>query len=290
MRAAYDALGISVSRSQLSQLGPIDSQFDLHCMDYFDCFYDPSPHGYQRRYVRIEYENRDVAHSGNLTGRFWLNPKVDFELVPFKAPECSSLEHNEIYTTDGRFSMILQFIDKDHLILRASRDLVFWCNPQDSPGRLKVAVLRLTRLFGAKLLSRRKGQKHNLQSLTNMSTPTSPSSALAPSAKFLSVQGGTLCEFCRDDKLIQPIRTRALSGLTESSRYCGLCAMWLGALEYSRQNLRVRNQDVVLRQHPLEQNVDDVTLVFLSSPKQPQIVWPGIGHVWAALDTIDING
>ncbi|KAF5697986.1 hypothetical protein FGLOB1_12388 [Fusarium globosum] len=122
-----------------------------------------------------------------------------------------------------------------------------------------------------------------------MSTPTSPSSALAPSAKFLSVQGGTLCEFCRDDKLIQPIRTRALSGLAESSRYCGLCAMWLGALEYSRQNLRVRNQDAVLRQHPLEQNVDDVTLVFLSSPKQPQIVWPGIGHVWAALDTIDIN-
>ncbi|KLO97006.1 tol protein [Fusarium fujikuroi] len=122
-----------------------------------------------------------------------------------------------------------------------------------------------------------------------MSTPTSPSSALAPSAKFLSVQGGTLCEFCRDGKPIQPIRTRALSELTKSSRYCGLCAMWLGALEYSRQILRVRSQDTVLRQHPLEQNVGDVTLVFLSSPKRPPIVWPDVGHVWAALDTIDIN-
>lgn len=74
------------------------------------------------------------VHSDDLTGRFWLNPKVDFELVPFKAPECSSLKHHEIYTTDGRFSMVLQFIDKDHLILRASRDLVFWGTPQDSRG------------------------------------------------------------------------------------------------------------------------------------------------------------
>jgi hypothetical protein len=72
-------------------------------------------------------------------------------------------------------------------------------------GRLKVAVLRLTRPFKAQLLSRRKGYKHNLQLLTNMSTPTSLSSALAPPTTFLSVQDGTLCEFCRDDELIQPI-------------------------------------------------------------------------------------
>ncbi|KAK2695750.1 hypothetical protein QWA68_003853 [Fusarium oxysporum] len=134
VRAAYEAFEISVSRSESTQLGPIDSQFDLYCMDYFDCFYDPSPHGYQRRYVRFEYGDRGEVHSDDLTGRFWLNPKVDFELVPFKAPECSSLKHHEIYTTDGRFSMILQFIDKDHLILRASRDLVFWGTPQDSRG------------------------------------------------------------------------------------------------------------------------------------------------------------
>lgn len=157
-------------------------------------------------------------------------------------------------------------------------------------GRLKVAVLRLTHPFSAQLLSRRKGQKHNLQSLNNMSTPISPSSALAPPAKFLSVQDGTLCEFCRDEELIQPIRTRALSGLAESSRYCGLCAMWLRALEHSYRNLKVRGQVAAVRQHPLEQGVDDVTLVFLSSPKRPQIVWPDMGHVWAALDTIDING
>ncbi|CVL04220.1 related to tol protein [Fusarium mangiferae] len=300
-RAAYESLEISVSRNQSTQLGPIDSQFDLYCMDYFDCFYDHSPHGYQRRYIRFEYENRDEAHSGNLTGRFWLNPKVDFELVPFKAPECSSLEHNEIYTTDGRFSVILQFIDKDHLILRASRDLVFWGNPQDSRGPEMFIFMGVRNDWGkqlqsfarmlhpAQLLSRRKGQKHNLQSLENMSTPISSSSALTPPTKFLSVQDGTLCEFCRDDELIQPISTRALSELTESSRSCGLCAMWLGALEHSRQNLRIRSQDAVLRQHPLEQDVDDVTLVFLSSPKRPQIVWPDIGHVWAALDTIDIN-
>ncbi|SCO76173.1 related to tol protein [Fusarium oxysporum] len=93
-----------------------------------------------------------------------------------------------------------------------------------------------------------------------MSTPTSPSSALAPPTTFLSVQDGTLCEFCRDDELIQPIRTRALSYLIQSSRYC-----------------------------ELEQDVDDVTLVFLSSPERPKVAWPHIGHVWAALDTIDID-
>ncbi|VZI05510.1 unnamed protein product [Fusarium fujikuroi] len=286
VRAAYEALEISVSRSQSTQLSPIDSQFDLHCMDYFDCFYDPSPHGYQRRYVRFEHENRDEAHSGNVTGRFWLNPKVDFELVPFKAPKCSSLEHKEIYTTDGRFSMILQFIDKDHPILRASRDLVFWGNSQDSPGPEMFIFMGVRNDWGKQL-----------QAFARMLHPVREAfmgqpqrwGALAPSAKFLSVQGGTLCEFCRDGKPIQPIRTRALSELTKSSRYCGLCAMWLGALEYSRQILRVRSQDTVLRQHPLEQNVGDVTLVFLSSPKRPPIVWPDVGHVWAALDTIDIN-
>ncbi|KAF5549297.1 hypothetical protein FMEXI_4284 [Fusarium mexicanum] len=134
VRAAYEALESSVSRSESTQLGPIDSQFDLYCMDYFDLFYDPSPHGYHRRYIRFEYQDRGEAHSDNLTGRFWLNPKVDFELVPFKAPDSSSLARHEIYTADGRFSMVMQFIDKDHLILRASRDLVFWGARQDLRG------------------------------------------------------------------------------------------------------------------------------------------------------------
>ncbi|KAF5717923.1 tol [Fusarium mundagurra] len=122
-----------------------------------------------------------------------------------------------------------------------------------------------------------------------MSAPTFPCSALAPPTKFLSVQDGTLCEFCRDEELIQPIRTRALSDLIESSRYCGLCAMWLRGLEHSRQNLKARGQVAALRLHPLEQDLDDVTLVFLSSPERPQIVWPHIGHMWAALDMIDID-
>ncbi|KAG9495303.1 hypothetical protein J7337_013539 [Fusarium musae] len=38
VRAAYEALEISMSRSESSQLGPIDSQFELYCMDYFDSF------------------------------------------------------------------------------------------------------------------------------------------------------------------------------------------------------------------------------------------------------------
>ncbi|TXB96962.1 hypothetical protein FocTR4_00011561 [Fusarium oxysporum f. sp. cubense] len=273
VRAAYEAFEISVFRSESTQLGPIDSQFDLYCMDYFDCFYDPSPHGYQRRYVRFEYEDRGEVHSDDLTGRFWLNPKVDFELVPFKAPECSSLKHHEIYTTDGRFSMILQLIDKDHLILRASRDLVFWGTPQDSQGPETFIFMGVRNDWGKQL-----------QAFARMLHP-----ALAPPTTFLSVQDGTLCEFCRDDELIQPIRTRALSDLIQSSRYCELCARWLRALEHSCQNLNVRGQVAALRQHPLEQDVYDVTLVFLSSPERPKVAWPHIGHVWAALDTIDID-
>ncbi|KAH7147852.1 hypothetical protein DER46DRAFT_629895 [Fusarium sp. MPI-SDFR-AT-0072] len=293
VRAAYEALEISMSRGETTQLGPTDSQFDLYCMDYFDCFYDHNPHEYQRRYIKFECADRGEVQRNDLSGRFWLNPKVDFELVPFKSLQGSSLKHHEIQTTDGRFSIALQFINKDHLILRGSRDLVFWGTPQDSRGPdtfiFMVAVLRLTRPFKAQLLLCRKGYKHDLQSLTNMLTPTSPSSALAPPTTFLSVQDGNLCEFCRDDELIQPIRTRALSDLTQSSRYCELCARWLRALEHSRQNLKVRGQVAALRQHPLEQGIDDVTLVFLSSPERPKIAWPHIGHVWAALDTIDIG-
>ncbi|KAF4438597.1 tol [Fusarium acutatum] len=65
--------------------------------------------------------------------------------------------------------------------------------------------------------------------------------------------------------------------------------MWLRTLKHSRQTLKVRDQVAALRQHPLGQDVDDVTLVFLSSPERPQIVWPHIGHAWAALDAIDID-
>ncbi|KAF5717922.1 hypothetical protein FMUND_5466 [Fusarium mundagurra] len=134
VRAAYEALQISMSKSESTPLGPIDSQFDLYRMDYFDCFYDPSLRGYQSRYIRFEYEDTGEAHSDSLNGRFWLNPKIDFELLPFKAPESSSLEYHEIYDTGGKFPLKQQFIDKGHLILRASRHLVFWGAPQDPRG------------------------------------------------------------------------------------------------------------------------------------------------------------
>jgi CII-binding regulator of phage lambda lysogenization HflD len=104
------------------------------------------------------------------------------------------------------------------------------------------------------------------------------------------VQDENLCEFCRNDELIQRFRTRALSDLTESSRYCKLCAMWLRALDHSRQRLKVRGQVAILRQHPLEQEIGDVTLVFLSSSTRPLILWPHINNVWAALDTINTDG
>ncbi|KAF5987177.1 tol [Fusarium coicis] len=254
VRAAYEALEISMSRTESSRLGPIDSQFDLYCRDYFDRFYDPSPHSYQRRYIRFEYEDRGEAHSGNRTGRFWLNPKI--------------------YITDGRFFMGLQSIDKDPLILRASRDLIFWATPQGSPGLETFIFMGVYNDWGKQL-----------QAFARMLRP-----ALAPPTKFLSVQDETLCEFCRDDELIPRFRTRALSNLTESSRYCKLCAMWLGALDHSRQNLKVRGQVALLRQHPLEQDIGDVTLVFMSSSVRPYIVWPHIGYVWATLDTINIDG
>ncbi|KAG7406706.1 hypothetical protein Forpe1208_v013872 [Fusarium oxysporum f. sp. rapae] len=256
VRAAYEALEISMSRGETTQLGPPTASSI-----------------FTRRCIKFECADGGEVQRNDLSGRFWLNPKVDFELVPFKSLQGSSLKHHEIQTTDGRFSIALQFIDKDHLILRASRDLVFWGTPQDSRGPETFIFMGVRNDWGKQL-----------QAFARMLHP-----ALAPPTTFLSVQDGNLCEFCRDDELIQPIRTRALSDLTQSSRYCELCARWLRALEHSRQNLKVRGQVAALRQHPLEQGIDDVTLVFLSSPERPKIAWPHIGHVWAALDTIDIG-
>ncbi|KAF5564757.1 tol [Fusarium phyllophilum] len=219
-------------------------------------------------------------------------PRWTSNLSHLKAPESSSLEHHDIYTTDGKFSLILQFLDKDHLILRASQHLVFRGAPQHSRGPETFIFTGYKLPCFASLIPSepnfyRVAKATNTFAKTNVPTPTSPSSDLAPPTTFLSVQDGTLCEFCRDEELTEPIRTRALSTLPESSRHCGLCAMWLRALEHSRQNLEVRGRVAALRQHPLEQDVDDVTLVFLSSPEQPQIVWPHIGLVWAALDMVD---
>ncbi|KAI7766313.1 hypothetical protein LZL87_012551 [Fusarium oxysporum] len=117
VRAAYEALEISMSRGETTQLGPPTASSI-----------------FTRRCIKFECADGGEVQRNDLSGRFWLNPKVDFELVPFKSLQGSSLKHHEIQTTDGRFSIALQFIDKDHLILRQSRDLVFWGTPQDSRG------------------------------------------------------------------------------------------------------------------------------------------------------------
>ncbi|KAF4455800.1 hypothetical protein F53441_1999 [Fusarium austroafricanum] len=131
VQAAYETLEISMSMNSINELGPIDTNFYLYCQDYFDYFYDPSPYGWMTRKVRFEYKE---GYSNVLNGQLWLNPNFDFELVPFTPPEHQSLEHHEIQTSDGRFTIIIQFIDKDHLILRSSRDLVFSGRPQDARG------------------------------------------------------------------------------------------------------------------------------------------------------------
>jgi hypothetical protein len=131
---AYDALEIFLFSGATSQLGPVDSQFDLYCLDYFDIFYDPSPYGYHRRYVKFQYPEEQGGESITLSGRLWLRLGVECELAPFKPPQRPSLEHHAVQTVDGRSKLLIQFIDKDHVILRASRDFVFMNRPHDAQG------------------------------------------------------------------------------------------------------------------------------------------------------------
>ncbi|KAM0543445.1 hypothetical protein ACHAPJ_012309 [Fusarium lateritium] len=136
VQAAYQAFEITISNGGTTYLGPLDSQFDLYCLDYFDRFYDPSPHGYQRRYIKFQYPEgeHDEGRSGILNGRLWLNPNVDYELSPLIPPEQASLDQFRLKTIDGNLELVVQFIDKNHLILRVSRDFVFMDNPQDASG------------------------------------------------------------------------------------------------------------------------------------------------------------
>ncbi|KAF4973281.1 hypothetical protein FSARC_356 [Fusarium sarcochroum] len=136
VQTAYEAFEITISSGGKNYLGPLDSQFDLFCLDYFDRFYDPSLHGYQRKYIKFQYPEGQQEEGRNvlLNGRLWLNPNVDYELGPFSPPEQASLDHFKLKTIDDRFTLALQFIDKDHLILRISRNLVFMDKPQDASG------------------------------------------------------------------------------------------------------------------------------------------------------------
>ncbi|KAF4973282.1 hypothetical protein FSARC_357 [Fusarium sarcochroum] len=134
--------------------------------------------------------------------------------------------------------------------------------------------------------------------------PVSESSSNTGNAplKFLSVQDGTLCDWCHDGLQRpgsksegNPFRTRALSDLLEASSYCKYCAMWAKALRQSERDLKEEGQEAALKKHPLAQDVvepKDVKLQFLSLHNwdthnfQLVIAWPHLGPQWAALDFI----
>ncbi|KAM0214247.1 hypothetical protein ACHAPA_006533 [Fusarium lateritium] len=71
-RVAYDAQEISLSSGTTSELGPVDSQFNLYCLDYFDNFYDFRTHDSYRPYVKFQYREGQGAGNNTLGGRFWL--------------------------------------------------------------------------------------------------------------------------------------------------------------------------------------------------------------------------
>ncbi|KAM0250846.1 hypothetical protein ACHAP5_002064 [Fusarium lateritium] len=114
-RVAYDALEISLSSDATSELGPMDSQFDLYCPDYFDNFYDVRSHDSYRPYVKFQYREGQGAGNNALVGRVWLRPGVDYELAPLEPLQRASLKHH-----------------KRHIILRTSRDFVFMDRPHDA--------------------------------------------------------------------------------------------------------------------------------------------------------------
>ncbi|KAM0250847.1 hypothetical protein ACHAP5_002065 [Fusarium lateritium] len=129
------------------------------------------------------------------------------------------------------------------------------------------------------------------------STPDSP-------PKFLSIQDGTLCDWCHDglqrvSEDGEPYRMRALTDLLLASDYCHLCAIWMRALHQSVCDLEESGQDAALHQHPLAQNVvepEDVKLQFLDVPDwerlgfRRKIAWPRMGPIWAILDMTKADG
>jgi hypothetical protein len=122
--------------------------------------------------------------------------------------------------------------------------------------------------------------------------------------KFLSLQEGTLCDWChhglqRVSEDGEPYRMRALTDLLYASDYCHLCAMWMRALRQSVRDLEESGQDAALHQHPLAQNVmepEDVKLQFLDQPDwerlgfRRKIAWPRMGPIWATLDMVKADG
>ncbi|KAL4731931.1 hypothetical protein ACLX1H_000928 [Fusarium chlamydosporum] len=135
VQLAYGALECSMSMGNVTELGSLDTTFELYSLDYFDHLYDPSPAGCRKKYLRLENVDGDERRNNNiLKGVLWLNPDVGSETTPFYPPIRPSLKHYRLDTVDGRFSLILQFIDRNYLTLRLSRDLVFMNSLQDATG------------------------------------------------------------------------------------------------------------------------------------------------------------
>ncbi|KAF5020310.1 hypothetical protein F66182_7686 [Fusarium sp. NRRL 66182] len=129
----YEALENFILKGGTPNLGRLDSQFDIFCVDYFYRFYDPNPHGYMTRHIKFQdfdcqKGNEDEAH---LEGRFWLNANVTCDLIPFKPPRQTSLKHFKTKTIDAKHTLVVQFLDDNHLTLRTSRDLVWMDKPQE---------------------------------------------------------------------------------------------------------------------------------------------------------------
>ncbi|KAI6765762.1 hypothetical protein HG530_006832 [Fusarium avenaceum] len=139
-----------------------------------------------------------------------------------------------------------------------------------------------------------------------MPAPESPADVDNLPHNFLSIQDGTLCEWCHDglqrvSEDGEPFRMRSLTDLLYASDYCHLCAMWMRALRQSVSDLEESGQDAALHQHPLAQNAmepEDVKLQFLDFPDwerlgfRRKIAWPRMGTIWATLDMIkadDVN-
>lgn len=138
VQIAYETLESSMSaKSNMPVLGSLDTTFELYSIDYFNHLYDPTPFGSRKKYLRFQHAEEHAQGPANyvaLDGILWLNPDVETKLAPFYPPKQSSLQHYRLDSVDGRFSLILQFIDNNYLTLRVSRHLVFMNRPEEATG------------------------------------------------------------------------------------------------------------------------------------------------------------
>ncbi|CEI61931.1 hypothetical protein FVEN_g2978 [Fusarium venenatum] len=138
VQMAYETLESSMpAEHSMPVLGPLDTTFELYSIDYFNHLYDPTPSGSRKKYLRFQHAEEQPQGPGNnllLEGILWLNPDAETKLAPFYPPTQSSLQHYRLDTADGKFALILQFVDNNYLTLRVSRDLVFMNKPQEATG------------------------------------------------------------------------------------------------------------------------------------------------------------